>query len=97
MRQKGIYPLHIACFNSQESTVQVLLANRAGVNLCMQNGISPLHIACEKGNVSIVQLLMTEGADINVCREDGMSPLLDAYLSKQHCMKKYIYKTLQLK
>lgn len=59
----------------RQDTVQLLLSNKADINLCMKDGASPLLIASKKGHDNIVQLLLQNGADINFSKEDGASPL----------------------
>eukprot|EP00105_Crassostrea_gigas_P035545 XP_019919693.1 PREDICTED: ankyrin repeat and SOCS box protein 3-like [Crassostrea gigas] len=77
-KEDGPSPLHIACQNGHDSTVQLLLSKGADINLCMEYGASPLYMACQNGHNSTVQLLLNKGADINLCMEDGASPLFIA-------------------
>lgn len=59
-------------------TIDLLLSNRADIDLCKENGASPLYIACQEGCDSIVQFLLSKGADINKCTKNGTSPLIIA-------------------
>nr|XP_022290106.1 uncharacterized protein LOC111101793 [Crassostrea virginica] len=62
----------------RDKTVEILLGNRAMVNLCDATGGSPLFVACYKGNYNTTQLLLHIGADVNLCKENGISPLFIA-------------------
>lgn len=75
MEQTKIYvkrrsPLFEASSNGHTSTVQLLLNNKADINLCTKNGTSPLSIAYQNGDKTIAQLLLSSGADNNLSVKD---------------------------
>lgn len=68
MEQTKIYvkrrsPLFEASSNRHTSTAQLLLNNKADINLCTKNGTSPLSITYQNGDETSAQLLLRRGAD----------------------------------
>ena len=52
----GKYPLIIACANSQEDIVKLLVSHGAEVNVVGTKGASPLLLAAAKGNLENVKV-----------------------------------------
>ncbi|XP_014252075.1 ankyrin-3-like [Cimex lectularius] len=59
-------PLYIACANSSENMVKLLIAHKCCINACNVDGFTPLHVACAKKNLDIIRCLISAGADLNV-------------------------------
>lgn len=74
----------LACFKGHVNTVQLLLSNRADINLCLDYVISPPYIACQNGFDRTVQLLLNNRADINFCMKDGVSLLYIAFDKRRY-------------
>lgn len=64
----GESPLHLACENEHDSTLQLLLSDTADIRSC------PPHLGSENGEDDTIQLLLSYGADINLFSEYGHSP-----------------------
>ena len=74
-------PLIIACMNSREEAVRLLLETSAGackLDLFDVNGRTALHAAVQAGNEVIVRLLLDHGADVRAFDNDGNTPLIAA-------------------
>lgn len=56
-------PLHYACLEGDLSTVRVLLAAGAEVDILNQQRMTPLMYAVQAGHSPVAQLLLTAGAD----------------------------------
>jgi ankyrin repeat protein len=55
--------------------VELLIDNKADVNIGNNYNISPLHKAVVNGDMSIVELLLAKGADVNAKDKYGNTPL----------------------
>ena len=65
-------PLHVAVYGQHVRMVDLLLANKADVNLKNHDGCTPLHLA---DNVRIAQRLIEEGASVKAKDNNGETPL----------------------
>ena len=63
--EKGITPLHIACYKGHKEIVQTLLENGSKHENQDENGWIALHHAVLCGYKEIVNLLISQGSDIN--------------------------------
>lgn len=59
----------------RNETINVLLNNKAKINICDNEGTSPLYIACQERYESTVELLLLNGADTNLLDRNKTSPL----------------------
>jgi ankyrin repeat protein len=71
----GATPLHWAAMNGHTDIAQLLIANRADVNVQVQDGATPLITASVFGHMEIVQLLLANGSDVKLRNNDGMTAL----------------------
>jgi uncharacterized protein len=73
----GWTPLHLACFFSQPSLVETLIAQGADVNARSRNAMqnTPLHAASAGRNHGAVRLLLENGGEVNACQEGGWTAL----------------------
>lgn len=74
-------PLIIACKNSREESVRLLLETTEGackLDLFDVHGRTALHAAIQAGNDVIVRLLLDHGADVRAFDMDGNTPLIAA-------------------
>lgn len=55
--------------------INLLIANKANVNLADNHGWSPLHAASISRNVEVINLLIANKANINAAQKDGVTPL----------------------
>ncbi len=68
----GDTPLHMACFESPEQPVIVLLKHGANANIQNAKGETPLHIAARMGQAKILQTLLDLGsADVKLKGDKG--------------------------
>ncbi len=58
--------------------VELLLFNKADVNVKGKYGKTPLHWAAYLGNKDVAALLLANKADVNAKDQDGKTPLRDA-------------------
>lgn len=65
----------ISSEDMRNRTVNLLLEQKADIDLCNKKNVTPLYIASYEGHNSTVQLLLSKGANINLCDKDGASPL----------------------
>jgi len=73
---QGQTPLHIAADKGFQAVTEVLLANKADVNVTDKNaGNAPLHLAAKNGREKIIQMLLAAGATPNVENSQGRTPL----------------------
>jgi len=61
----GATPLFFVAAGDNKDMAELLLANKADVNLGSRDGQTPLHIAAAVGNKAMVELLLAHGADVN--------------------------------
>lgn len=67
---KGNTPLHIAAESGSLKIIQLLLANKANVNLGNKIGVKPVHIATRECHIDVLSLLLENGAQVNTENED---------------------------
>jgi ankyrin repeat protein len=72
---KGWTPLHRAANRGHNALAELLLANKADVNVKGYYGFTPLHEAAFNGNKDVVELLLANKANVNAKDDDGMTPL----------------------
>lgn len=60
---QGNAPLHVAALLGFQEGAELLINNRAQVNLPNNSGETPLIIAVQQRNTALVRLLLTNGAD----------------------------------
>lgn len=73
----GYTPLYYACSSGFIETVDLLLKNKANVNVsCADVNITPLYIACQNNHTEVVKSLVNKGADVNTkCLKENYSSL----------------------
>jgi ankyrin repeat protein len=54
---------------------QLLIENRADINLFDNDGLTPLHHACMRGKQRTAHLLIKNGADVNIVDNEGETAL----------------------
>ena len=74
----GLTPLLYAARENCPACVEVLLKNRADIDLPDPDGVSPLLVAIMNANWDLAQQLIAAGADVNQWDIYGESPLLTA-------------------
>ena len=74
----GLTPLMYAARENCMACVEVLLTNKADINLPDPDGVSPLLVAIMNANWDIAQRLITAGADVNQWDIFGETPLFIA-------------------
>ena len=67
--------LHFASQNGQLPVMELLLNERASVDLDNSYGNSPLHTCCRQGSISGALLLLERGASVTKFNRKGSSPL----------------------
>jgi len=82
---EGQTPLHRAAAAGHEDIVELLLANRAEVNVALNDkrdsiGRTPLHLAIHAGHADVAAVLLAHGADLNVKDRYEETPLITAVL-----------------
>jgi ankyrin repeat protein len=65
----------LAAQNGNKDVAELLLANKALVNVKDSSGKTPLHIASQEGHKNIAELLLVNKADVNAKANDGATPL----------------------
>lgn len=71
----GIAPMHGAARTNHPEIVQILIDNKANVNLPTTGGKeTPLHYAAKYNNPDVVKLLLEKGADKTAKDASGMTP-----------------------
>lgn len=72
----GVCPLHVACHNTNENMVRLLLEHGANVNLPNRDHGTPLMVLCSMissdKDLSIVKLLIGYGTDVNTQKVDSL-------------------------
>jgi serine/threonine-protein phosphatase 6 regulatory ankyrin repeat subunit B len=75
----GWTPLHLATWNDQLETVQMLLEHNADINAQGDRGEVALHLAARHlaphYGIDILRLLLDQGADVNATDNRGLTPL----------------------
>ena len=71
----GIAPMHGAARTNHPEVIQILIDNKANVNLPTTGGKeTPLHYAAKYNNPDVVKLLLEKGADKTAKDAGGMTP-----------------------
>eukprot|EP00952_Eustigmatos_sp_NYUAD-ZCMA_P012158 48928-Eustigmatos_ZCMA.PRE.1 len=70
----GMTALYIAAERGFEDVIQVLLSNRAHVNIPRDDGTTPLLVASSNGHAKIVARLLDAGADVNAASVRTVTP-----------------------
>jgi len=71
----GIAPMHGAARTNHQEIVQILIDNKANVNIATPDGKeTPLHYAAKYNNPDVVKLLLSKGADKSAKDSQGLSP-----------------------
>lgn len=78
IREERETALWLACRQGHLSIVEVLLYQRAAVDIIDRHGVTPLLISSDSGYPGIVRLLLAKGAEVNRVRDNGISPLIIA-------------------
>ncbi|XP_055373140.1 tyrosine-protein kinase Shark [Condylostylus longicornis] len=77
--QNGQTALHVACINSSEEILKLLINVGANVNCRDTEGNTPLHYACRTKSVSFIKTLINAKANIHIRNiTTGYVPLHDA-------------------
>ena len=76
--EKGQSALWRATSGGSTEIVQILLDNKADVNLAAKKGASPLFIASAAGHLDIVKCLIDHKAAVDQAMNDGSTPFLAA-------------------
>jgi uncharacterized protein len=66
------------CSEKHADVVEILLTNKALVNMADSDGAMALHRACLRGRNRVAAVLPDGGADVNVADNTGDRPLLRA-------------------
>lgn len=77
-RAVGWTPLMMASAKGQVAAVELLLKNKARIDLKSQDNIGPLHCAAVSGNGQVARLLIDYGADPNEPGLGGLRPIISA-------------------
>ncbi|KAL3315748.1 hypothetical protein Ciccas_005617 [Cichlidogyrus casuarinus] len=56
-------PLYFAAANGHVSTVRLLIAFGAEVNMDFEHQMGPIHVACQNGHHEVIEYLLEKGAD----------------------------------
>jgi ankyrin repeat protein len=71
----GATPLFLASATGCKDVVELLLANKADVNVRDFDGVTPLHRAALYGHMDVVELLLGNKFDVNAKDSGGATPL----------------------
>ncbi|XP_068220336.1 uncharacterized protein [Palaemon carinicauda] len=74
-RQFGWSPLHISVSNNLLGATQILLDNKAFINIKDHMGLTPLHLSILGRGDTMKILLGTTSVDVNAKDSDGLTPL----------------------
>jgi ankyrin repeat protein len=74
----GLTPLLYAARENCGGCIDVLLRNRADIDLPDPDGVSPLHVAIMNANWDLAKQLVLAGADVNLWDVYGEAPLFSA-------------------
>jgi len=72
---KGNTPLHWACFNCAEHSVNFLLSFMKDINQQNHSGQTPLHIAIFTERIRIIKKLLKKGSDLSIKDKNGKTPI----------------------
>ena len=72
---QGNTPLHWACYNSSEESINFLLSYMTDINIQNKEGRTPLHIAIYTEKPSLIKKLIVRGADISIKDREGKTPI----------------------
>jgi hypothetical protein len=72
---KGNTPLHWACFNCAEHSVNFLLSFMNNINQQNDSGQTPLHIAIFTERIRIIKKLLKKGSDLTLKDKNGKTPI----------------------
>ena len=74
---KGLSPLHHACWNGDDAMAKVLLKHGGPPLMRAKSGYgsTPLHCAADRGHTSTVRMLLQAGANVNAKNDGGLTPL----------------------
>jgi len=86
--------LHTAATEGHKDIVELLLANKADVNVRDKNGWVPLDWAALDGNKEIVELLLASKADVNARNNGDFTPLYEAELGDHKDIVKLLLPTV---
>ena len=74
--QKGVLPLHTACYNATAGIVQFLVEAYDGLNVCDENKDYPLHFACRAANLDVIKYLIERNVpSVSERNKDNKLPL----------------------
>ena len=73
--EDGMTPLYYAAFFGHKEMVEVLIDNRADVNMANAYSETPLHLAAENGHKEVAEVLIDNRADVNAKNKYGETPL----------------------
>ena len=85
-------PLHHAVNDHQKAVVEVLLANKADINVQDDAGRTPLFRAVSREAADMVEFLVAHKADVNIKSKAGTTPLKVALLMNQTDVAKLLRK-----
>ena len=76
----GLSPLHLASTYGFVNVAEILLDNRADINMPTNGGQgeTPLHLAVSCGQLAVAELLVSRGADVNRPNAEGRTVLMVA-------------------
>jgi ankyrin repeat protein len=75
MSDRGVYLIHLACYNKKHEFISFLLLMKADPNKKDHIGKHAQHYAVMSEDTLTIYLLISYGADFNVCDLDGDTPL----------------------
>ncbi|CAG9761235.1 unnamed protein product [Ceutorhynchus assimilis] len=68
-------PLHMACYNNDVRSVELLLKFGTSIDTKDKDGYTPLHLAIEQEHYEVVSILLENNANINRITTAGQIPL----------------------
>ena len=78
----GMTPLHLASSLGHTRIVEILLENRADIDMVtVATGETALHLATSGGHITTVKLLLERGAAVNKATNEGKTCLMVGYLT----------------
>ena len=78
----GMTPLHLASSLGHTEIVELLLENRADIDMVtVATGETALHLATSGGHIATVKLLLERGAAVNKATNEGKTCLMVGYLT----------------